>query len=190
MRPTIITIAGKPGSGKSTTANLVAKALGFERYSTGSFFREVATKRGVSIEEINRLALVDPSIDKEADLALREIGQTRNNLVIDARLGFHWIPDSFKVYLELDLATAAARIFGKASLERQKSGEAPETKEELLQSIERRFAIEQKRYFDLYGIDPYDHGHFDLVLDTGTASPEEIATRIIEAYKAWLTAGA
>jgi len=183
MRPTIITIAGKPGSGKSTTANLVAKGLGFERYSAGSFFRGIAEKRGVSIEEINRLALVDPTLDKEADLALQEIGKTQGNLVIDSRLGFHWIPDSFKVYLELDLATAAKRIFGKASDERQKSGEAPKTQEELLQSIESRFAIEQKRYSDLYGIDPYDHNHFDLVIDTSNITPEAVATRIIEAYK-------
>lgn len=184
MRPTIITIAGKPGSGKSTTANLVAEALGFERYSAGSFFRELAAKRGMSIEEINRLALTDPTLDKEADAALQEIGHTRSNLVIDSRLAFHFIPDSFKVYLELDLATAAARIFNKSSDERKKSGEAPATREELLQSIERRFAIEQKRYLDLYGIDPYDHNHFDLVLDTSKVPPEAVATRIIEAYKA------
>lgn len=188
MHKEIITIAGKPGSGKSTTANLVAQKLGYERYSAGSFFRAIAAKRGVSIEEINQLALVDPTLDQEADAALREIGKTKTKLVIDSRLAFHWIPDSFKIYLELDLATAASRIFGKADDERQKSGEVAQTKEELLTSIESRFAIEQRRYLDLYGIDPYDHGHFDLVLDTATETPEEIAAHIVEAYEAWLRA--
>jgi CMP/dCMP kinase len=188
MRKEIITIAGKPGSGKSTTANIVAKTLGFERYSAGNFFRALAERKGISIEEVNRLAAMDHSIDVEADAVLREIGQVKSKLVIDSRLAFHWIPDSFKVYLELDLAIAAERIFREDNEARRLSGEVTRSSEEMYESIANRFAIEQKRYYDLYKIDPYNTIHFDLVIDTTTAKPDEVAVRIIEAYEAWLKA--
>lgn len=183
----IITIAGKPGSGKSTTANIVAKTLGFERYSAGSFFRALAERKGMTVEEVSHLAAEDHSIDIEADAILREIGQVKSKLVIDSRLAFHWIPEAFKVYLELDLAIAAERIFKEDNEARRASGEVARSVEEMYDSIASRFAIEQKRYYNLYNIDPYNTVHFDLVLDTTTAKPDEVAARIIEAYEVWRT---
>ncbi len=182
----IITIAGKPGSGKSTTANAIAKMLEYKRFSSGDFMRNIAKKRGVTLEELGRIAETDRTIDEETDEALRQIGITDDKLVIDSRLAFHWIPSSFKVYLELDLAIAAERIFSEDNEARKASGEIAETKDEMYASLAQRLASEQKRYYALYQIDPYNTTHFDLVVDTSHDRPEHVAILVINAYKKWL----
>ena len=181
----IITIAGKPGSGKSTTANKVAEALGFTRFSSGTFMREIAQKRGLTLKEINLLAEKEPAIDYEVDTSLRKLGE-QDNIVIDSRLAFHWIPESFKVYLDLDLDLAAERIFQNMNQERVRSGENASSVHEVLIRLHDRLSSERKRYKKLYGIDPYDAAHFDLVLDTAENKPDAIAKEIVDAFTAWL----
>src|SRR5690606_27677648 len=111
MKKNIITIAGDLGSGKSTTADLVAKLLGYERFSSGSFMRDMAAKKGVTVVEFNQMAEKDPKIDTEIDTTIQRIGEEKDNLVIDSRTAWHWIPGSFKVYLSLDPKLAAERMF-------------------------------------------------------------------------------
>ncbi|MEZ4103369.1 MAG: nucleoside monophosphate kinase [Candidatus Paceibacterota bacterium] len=41
MKKQIITIAGKPGSGKSTTAKRLSGELNYAHFSSGDFFRQV-----------------------------------------------------------------------------------------------------------------------------------------------------
>ncbi|MEZ4200247.1 MAG: AAA family ATPase [Candidatus Paceibacterota bacterium] len=60
-RPTIITLSGKPGSGKSSTADKVAELLGYTRYSSGNLVRKVAKKHGLSLAEFNKKAAMDHS---------------------------------------------------------------------------------------------------------------------------------
>ena len=182
----IITIAGKPGSGKSTTANAVAKMLNYQRFSSGDFMRDIAKKRDVTLERLGHIAETDRTIDEEVDERLRQIGIAEDKLVIDSRLAFHWIPSSFKVYLELDLAIAADRIFTEDNEARKASGEIAATKDEMYASLAQRLASEQKRYYSLYQIDPYNTIHFDLVVDTSHDRPEHVAILIISAYKKWL----
>ncbi|MFO8015868.1 MAG: AAA family ATPase, partial [Candidatus Woesearchaeota archaeon] len=47
-----ITISGKPGSGKSTVARLVAERLGLNHYSLGDMQREVAREKCISMAEL------------------------------------------------------------------------------------------------------------------------------------------
>jgi cytidylate kinase len=106
----IITIAGKPGSGKSTTSRLVSEALGFTKFSSGDFFREIANERGIDVLEANKVAEDEREIDHMVDQRLRDLGAAEDNLVIDSRMAWHWMPYSFRVYLDLDLVVAAERI--------------------------------------------------------------------------------
>ncbi len=188
MKKEIITIAGKPGSGKSTTAKILGETLGFDRYSAGSFLRDLAKERGISIEEASQLAKEDPFLDKQLDGATAEIGRTRDRIIVDGRVAFHFIPESFKVYLDLDLRTAAERIFKEQTTERHESGETADSVEAMHSSIANRFTIEQSRYRSLYGIDPNDLAQFDLVVDTANHTPPQVAAEIAEAYKNWLVA--
>ena len=100
LKKEIIAITGTLGSGKSSTANLVAEKLGFQRFSSGDFMRKVALNRKISLNEFGRIAEIDESIDKSIDEEVRKVGEMEK-IVIDSRLAFHWIPASFKVYLDL-----------------------------------------------------------------------------------------
>jgi CMP/dCMP kinase len=165
MRKQIITIAGSLGSGKSSTARAVASTLGFKHFSSGDLFRQLAVERGESIEAMNISAEVQRDIDLKVDNLLQEMYRTDDKLVIDSRMAWRWMPFSFKVFLVLDPDTAAARIFDHLQDEGRMSEDATSV-QEVRQSIDRRFASEQKRYAALYGVNATDPLNFDIVINT------------------------
>ena len=61
-----------------------------------------------------------------------------------------------------------------------------ETVEEQKQDIEKRYTLENTRYFELYGVRKEDESNYDLVLDTSNLTPNEVADKIEEEYKKWL----
>jgi cytidylate kinase len=185
----IITIAGKLGSGKSSTAKKVAEILGYEHKSTGDFMREIAVNRSVSLGDLSVIAENDPSIDKELDDHNLNIG-TKDNIVLDSRLGFHFIPNSFKVFLELDEDTSAERILkdklNNPNRHKESTGDF-DSKESIKEKINLRLESEKKRYKDLYNIkDHTAHLNFDLVINTKEIPLEEVSKRVVEEYNNWL----
>lgn len=185
----IITIAGKLGSGKSSTANRIAELLGYTRASTGDFMRSMATQKGMTLAEFSTLAESDPSFDEALDNYNKEIG-TKENIVLDSRLGFHFIPNSFRVFLELVPEVAASRILADAASNPNRHRETRvgfDTVEGIVASTNERLESERKRYKDLYGITNHtDHSNFDLVIDTATMPLEGVAEKIATAYNEWL----
>ncbi len=188
MKKNIITIAGKLGSGKSTTAKKIAERLGYTHFSSGDFYRDAAVARGMTVTELNQYAQTNPEVDFEIDEILRHKGEVLDSLVIDSRLAFHWIPQSFKVYLDIDPLLAAQRMLKdrENNPERQAS-EKSNTLEEMVADAKMRLDSEKERYQKLYGIDHTDPQHFDLVIDTGSYTIDEAVNIILEAYKNWLT---
>lgn len=181
----IITIAGKPASGKSTTAKLVADKLGFAHYSTGDLFREIAAKHELDVLQANLHAEEDTSfnIDEEVDERQKKLGVDSDNFVIDARLGWHFIPNSFKVYLDLDTVTGAERILAGG---RESNETIPENPIEYGKVLDERLTSESRRYQKLYGVDNHERQNFDLIVDTKVHDPEEAATLVIDAYHEWI----
>lgn len=186
MKKEIITIGGSPGSGKSSTADLVAKALGYQRFSSGDFMRNIALERGISVNELSVKAENDDSIDKSIDAEVQKAGKMQK-IVIDSRLAFHWIPDSFKVYLDLPPEIAKERIANnlKTNKLRQES-EGRAGVEEIYKKITERLESEKKRYWELYQVDHTDQKNFDLVIDTNKNNLKEVVDIIVSAYKKWL----
>lgn len=180
----IITLSGLPGAGKSSTADLVAEMLGYRRFSSGDFMRAIAKKHDVSLDEINRMAENDKTYDREVDEMVRETGK-KSNIVIDSRLAFHWIPDSFKVFLKVDPHAAAERTFihirevGRAQQDAQ-------SLEEVYEKLVARIESENKRYEELYGVNYSDETQYDFAIDTGKFPLEEVVRQIVEAYNRWL----
>lgn len=184
-RPTIITLSGKPGSGKSSTADKVAELLGYTRYSSGHLVRTVAKRHRLTLSEFNAQAAKDHSLDEEIDAELRKLRDERD-VVIDSRLGFYWIPESFKVYLDLDLEVATARIYKDAVQNAGRSGEELDTTiQDARKNVARRLQAERRRFKKVYGVDPYDTEHFDLVIDTSRHSPQTVALTVFDTYKKW-----
>lgn len=187
MKKRILTIAGDLGSGKSTTADLVADALRYKRFSSGSLMRKMAEKRGVTIREMNELAETNPHIDQEIDSTIKRIGEEEDELVIDSRTAWHWIPNSFKVYLTLTPEHAAERIFNSLHIKdsvRTKT-ERGSTVEEVRNDTLSRAKSERKRFIERYGIDSTDTSQFDVVIETETHSPEQVTNKVIEEYTKW-----
>ncbi|HUX35518.1 MAG TPA: AAA family ATPase [Candidatus Paceibacterota bacterium] len=186
MKKHIITISGFPGSGKSSTAKGIALRLGYEHFSSGDMFRKMAAERGISIEEINFTAEKQKEIDLEVDRILADMGKEKNDFVIDSRIAFHWIPSSFKVFLDLDPRTAAERTFAQIKKEGRES-QAGSSISEVYDNTIKRIESEQKRYRNLYNIDIADKTNFDIVVDTGINGLEEVIDIVITAYKKWLS---
>ena len=186
MKKQIITIAGSPGSGKSSTAKAIACTLGYRHFSSGDLFRQLAVDRGESIEAMNVSAEVQRDIDLKVDNLLQEKYRQEEKLVIDSRMAWSWMPYSFKVFLMLDLDTAAERIFNHLQEEGRMS-EQGNSVQEVRTSIDRRFASEQKRYNALYGVNPTDPLNFDVVINTKYNDLKTVKAIVIAAYRAWRT---
>jgi CMP/dCMP kinase len=189
MKREIITVAGSPGSGKSSTAKAVASGLGFRHFSSGDLFRQLAAKRGESIEAMNISAEIQQDIDRQVDNLLQQMYRDEDRLVIDSRMAWKWMPRSFRVFLVLDGDTAAERIFNNLQEEGRQS-ESAASVEEVRASIERRFASEQKRYYALYGVNPTEALNFDLVINTKYNDLEAVTAMVLAAYRAWQTSEA
>lgn len=186
----IITIAGSLGSGKSSTAKKVSEILNYKHFSTGDFMRSIADEKGVPLIELSKMAEIDLSIDKMLDDRNIEVGEM-NNVVLDSRLGFHFIPDSFKVFLELDPTIASERILHDKNFNPNRHKESDgnfDTPESIKEKINFRLDSERKRYRELYGIEDHtDRGNFDLIINTEKIPLEEVCKKIIEEYNNWLS---
>lgn len=188
MKKEIITITGTLGSGKSSTADLVAQKLGFRRFSSGDFMRKLAVEMGISLNELSVKAQTDPAIDVKIDDEVKKAGQ-EEKIVIDSRLAFHWIPDSFKVYLDLPPEIAKERILNNLRENPLRAqSEHSETPEEIEEKIKARRESEKKRYKELYGIENHTHkANFDLVVDTDRNNLEQVVDIVVGEYKNWLS---
>lgn len=183
----IITISGKPGSGKSSTADRVAEMLGYTRFSSGDIVRELLEERNMTLAEFNERAKTETSLDRDVDDKLRAL-RDRSDIVVDSRLGFYWLPESFKVYLDIDMDTASARIFSdmQSNKKRRKGAGMMKNLGEVSWHVKKRMQEERNRYRRLYGIDPYDSTRFDLVVNTERHSPQTVALTVFDEYKKWL----
>ena len=183
----IITIAGRPGSGKSTAAKAVAVQLGFEHYSSGDLFRALAKERGIDVLQANLSAEQNTEIDHLVDNRLQDINAHDDKKVIDARTAWHWIPRSFKVFLDLDLEVAAERILNNMDDTRLASEHVHRDPVEYAAVLQSRLDSESRRYRALYDIDPYDMTNYDLIVDTATNNIPQVIELITKAFESWIS---
>lgn len=181
----IITIAGKLGSGKSTTAKKIAQELNLEHFSSGDFLRKLAEQKDITLQELLNQAETNPQIDTDIDTMIASYAD-KENIIIDSRLAYHWIPDSFKVYLEIDPEVAAERMYTNLlENESRKKTEDSSSVEEMKQKMIKRHEGDVRRYAKLYNINHTDHSNFDLVVNTGYEENnlEEVVKKIVDGYK-------
>ena len=182
----IITIAGKPGSGKSTASKDIAATLGYKHFSSGDLFRAIGKERGVNVFEANLAAEQEKEIDHMVDQKLRDIYESEDELVIDSRMAWHWMPASFKVYLDLDLEIAATRIINDMDELRRVAEDIPEKPSEYAKRLQDRLDSETRRYLNLYNVNPYDVNNYDLVVDTEANNKKQAVELVLTKYSKWL----
>ncbi|MBP6828646.1 MAG: cytidylate kinase family protein [Saprospiraceae bacterium] len=177
---TKITITGDLGSGKSAVSRILCEHTGFEYVSTGRIQRQLAQELSIDTLEMNRRADTDPTIDQQIDGIFVDMGKDSEGYVVDSRMAWFFLPDSFKVYLRADVQTAAERIINDPT----RKSEEYETKEEAVRKILARKDSENARFLAKYGADSTDMNNFDLVITTTQRSPEEVAGLILSGVRA------
>lgn len=177
----IITISGLPGSGKSTVGKIIAEKLGFRYLSMGDIRGQMAMEKGLTIDELNTIGEKEDWTDKLADDYQKKLAETEDNLVMEGRLSFHFMPNSFKIFISVDPDEAANRIL--QNKHERLDEKAVETPEEAREALLKRLESDKKRYLKYYGIDYTDPTHYDFVIDSTKASVEEVVSQILDKLK-------
>lgn len=182
-----ISITGNLGAGKSSICKIL-KAHGYEIISAGTIFRQLAQERGLSVEELNAqvnsqiegggLSEIDTLIDERTT----QISRERDMVVFDARLGWHFAENTFRIFVYVDIDEAARRIYGDSS---RAASEHYDSLEECRAAIIHRQHLEAERFKDLYRLDYYNLRNYDLIIDSTYATPEELSGAILAEAKAF-----
>lgn len=172
-----ISITGDLGSGKSTVCRHLKDNYGLSVYSIGQIQRSLAQKYNMDVLAFNKYMESHPEIDEEIDTELTEIGRRDENMVLDSRMAWHFVPDSFKVYLSVDPAEAARRVIN----DQRGKVETYKNHEEAMSCLIERKKSENIRYSTKYGVECSSPDNYDLIIDTTSMTTEHVAQKIMEA---------
>jgi cytidylate kinase len=134
----------------------------------------------MSVVELNKYMETHPEIDHEIDDGIAALSDVDKPLIIDSRMAWHFTRGTFKVYLSTDIETSALRIMGA-----NRKGEHAMTLAETVEDTRARTLSEKKRYMTQYGVNIKDLSNYDLIVDTTTATPQEISQCIVSAFEEW-----
>lgn len=175
---TKITLSGFAGTGKSTVGKMIQEQLNFQFISVGNYSRAYAMQKyGMTINEFQDKCKTKPELDNEIDEKFKKECNIKNNLVIDYRLGFHFIENAFHVLLKASDKTASKRISSA-----NRKGEMVCSKTIKLRNIDMR-----NRFQKNYNIDFTNEDNYDLVINTNNLTPKQVTDYIIKQYQRQLT---
>lgn len=186
----MITIAGKPCSGKSATSKYLEKEYNFERISMGDMFRSIAKEYGINVNDLNKMCnnLANdekqdtPKIDIDAilDERVQDLGskRIRDYIILESRTGFKLIPLSYKVYTTISPEVQAERLLH--------SGRTTEdvniTAEQAIINLNARENMERERFIKLYKADIQDLSQYNKVVDTSHITIEQSGEQVLDGY--------
>jgi cytidylate kinase len=163
-----IAISGKSGCGNSTVSRIVAARLGMRLVNYT--FKDLARDRGLSFEEVCRLAESDPEYDLTIDRMQVSLA-AEGHCVLGSRLAIWLLRDTaLTVYLEAGLEARAARIARREGIPLPAA---------LVETAERD-RRDHDRYLRLYGYDVDTYRFADLLIDAETLDQEAVASLIVE----------
>lgn len=147
------------GTGTSSTGKKLSDDLGYDFASGGSMAREVAKELDVELNVLEELSKTDSKYDILRDDRLKKFGREHENCVVEARLGWWAVPDSFKIKLVCDDKTRIGRIMVREN----------KTYEQVLkETIDRENSIRHRfaQYYDMDFDKETEDSKFDLTIDT------------------------
>ena len=179
-----ISLNGDLGSGKSTVGDLLTKKYALEKISIGDILRKMASDYNMDVTTFNKYMETHPEIDGLVDDKLKEYENIDGRYLFDSRLAWHFVPSSFKVYMQAKVETSAKRILNAG-----RQTEVYKSEEEAVKQILKRRESENLRYKTLYGVNITDMNNYDLVVQTDNKTPTEIANIICKEFENFLKKG-
>ena len=173
MEKRCVTVSGLPGSGTTTISRALSKETNLNIYSSGEAFRTMASKMGLTLGELTELSEKEKSIDLEIDeFALHKL--ENGKCIVEGRL-VGWLAygndiSAFKIWI-----TAKEDIRHDRIVLRDRN---KENKEMIL----KREKSELERYRKYYDFDLKNTDIYDLILESNTATPEQIVEEIMRKY--------
>jgi len=163
-----IAVSGKSGCGNTTVSKIVAERLGL-RFINFTF-RSLAEEKGISLYQVLELAAENDWWDKEVDKRQVQLAREDGGCVLGSRLAIWMLEEAdLKIYLTATAKVRADRII-------QREGGSPE---EVAAFTAERDRQDHSRYLRIYNIDNDKYDFANMVIDTGSLKPDEIAQMII-----------
>jgi len=170
----VITISGPHGSGKSTYAKEIAKALQLKYVSSGQIFRRLAKDSGCDLETFSKKCEKDKNIDRKIDQITIDEAK-KGNAILEGQLAAWMAKDfsDFNIYVSASEEIRVRRIAERDGLDLESARRETHsrTKSEIM-----RF----KRYYD---IDLTNMTIYDLILYTDRLSKEQCIDLLIAICK-------
>ncbi len=173
----VIAISGQPGAGKTTYARFLAREYKLRYVSNGMLFRELAKERGVSFEELHKIAERDLSIDLEIDRRAEEEAK-KGGVVIEGHLPVWLLGDlaHIKIVFIAPFEERVRRIASRDGLSEEEAARLIKTREE----------SNWRRAQKYYGVDIRDLSVADLVVNTGkldVLGVKRVVKTFVEEYR-------
>lgn len=181
----VITINGAPGSGKSTVAEKLAKKLNWPRFYGGGFRRIKAKSMGLTLAEFNKLGEKDKSTDYEVDGYLKQMAKKYKNCIIESRTAWHLIPNSIKIFIDVNERVGAERVFKDLTKKHNQRNEDKNLRSisQVLKSHRQRKRSDYKRYKKYYKFNLFDKKNYDFILDTTKLNKKQVFDQVYKYVK-------
>jgi CMP/dCMP kinase len=157
-------------------AHVLGGLLGLDVVSTGSIQRRLAQERGMTTLEFNLHSEANPGLDDLIDGHLIALQDSTQEVIVDSRMAWFFLPESLKVYLIVDPIIGTSRVL---SDNHRVATESYADQERAYEEIRRRQESEKKRFLSKYGVDYTRFANYDLVVDTSHVTPQEVAEQIL-----------
>lgn len=164
----VVTVSGEAGTGKSSTAEAVAKKLGFDYFSAGVYARELAQRHEQKIEHQARFA--SATIDDLVDGATREFASKHQRVVLDGRIAHMFFPEQ------------AIKICITCPLEIRSARRAKDTRISPILAMRQlidRDEADQNRLLNLRGVNFRDLSQYDKVI-CSVKSKEKVVAEAVD----------
>lgn len=172
-QPLTITVGGLAGTGSSTLSRTVAARLGLPYEYAGGLFRAEATRRGLTVEEFNRLCEEDPTVDRSLDLRQLELLR-QGGLLLEGRMaGWLAAHDGLAHVLTVWVVCDDDERLRRLG---ERDGGADD---EVRSRTSQREASEQDRFRRFHGADILDLSTYRLVVDSTSTPPTDLADEVI-----------